>query len=70
MKSNLTRASPSLYGNPYSNPSNGNEAEPVARRRVGGGMQPESLCNERRCRGQVRIVRGVSRFGRYGGPGS
>lgn len=48
MMSNLTRASPSLYGNPYSNPSNGNEADLVARRRAGGGMQPGSLGNERR----------------------
>jgi len=70
MKSNPTRAGPSLYGNPYSNLSKGNAAKRVLRQRVGGGMQPGSLGNERRWRGQVRIVRGVSRFGGYGGPGS
>jgi hypothetical protein len=46
MKSNPTRAGPSLYGNPYSNLASDNKAEHVLRQRVGEGKQPESLGNE------------------------
>ena len=46
MKSNPTRAGPSLYGSPYSNLSSGNEGQHVLFRGVGGGMQLESLGNE------------------------
>ena len=56
MKSNPTRAG--------SKPVWKSSLEPAR------GMQPASGGNERRRRGQVKTVRGVSRFGSDGGPSS
>ena len=56
MKSNPTRAGPSSFGNLHSNLERGYEPGP-------GG-------NNRRRRGQVKIVREVSRFGSDGRPSS